>query len=143
MIIALPAEETKMLCPHFGHAPLFAIVKVDENKQITDISYQTPTVSGHSALPSWLKSFGVEVIIVGGIGKPALANLAANGIRPIAGAPVKNVGEIVSLWLTEKLELKPTECSHHHGQHDHHDHNSNCHEHHGHHNHEHQGGCCH
>jgi len=52
MKIAIPANEQGILYPHFGHAPYFAIVDVEEEtKRITNISLQKPELGGHAAVP--------------------------------------------------------------------------------------------
>ena len=115
MIIAIPATEDNILCPHFGHAPYFAIIAADESTHaITTLSLLQPTVSGHEALPLWLKSLGVELLIAGGIGKPAIENLREHNINVVCGAYEHPCSQVVSQYLSGNLLTSPKECDHKH-----------------------------
>jgi len=115
MKIAIPATEESILCPHFGHAPLFAILELNtENKEIISTTLLKPEMGGHAAVPPWLKSLGVTALIAGGLGALAIENLNNNGIDVFYGAQELNVNEIASLWMKDELELNPQPCNHTH-----------------------------
>lgn len=138
MIIAIPANEDKTLCSHFGHAPRFAIIKTDADKNIVSAELLEHEGGGHKALPPWLKSLGVELLIAGGLGAPAMENLNAHGIAVLAGAPPLDTEEVVRLFLSGKLENRYTPCNHH-GEHHHHEEGHEC----GHHKHDDKHECGH
>ncbi len=113
--IAIPSNEMAILYPHFGHAPLFAIVEVNEDsKEITEVQLLHPELGGHEAVPPWLKSLGVTALIAGGLGKPAIDNLNTHCIDVFYGAPELSVKELVGLWLKNELILNPQPCNHSH-----------------------------
>ncbi len=115
MKIAIPANENKTLCPHFGHAPFFAIIDLyQETKEVNTIELIAPSMGGHEAVPPWLKSLGVTLMIAGGIGQKAIDFVAANGITLIAGVPELPITEVVNLWLNDKLVSQFTPCNHTH-----------------------------
>jgi predicted Fe-Mo cluster-binding NifX family protein len=124
MKIAIPAYENQTLCPHFGHAPNFAIIEVnDETKQVNSIELLVPEMGGHEAVPPWLKSLGVSVLVAGGIGQRAIDNLQAHQITVLYGAQEKPVKEITEEFLNNKLTMEPRPCNHiHHDNCEHHDH---------------------
>lgn len=126
MKIALPATEQGILCQHFGHAPRFAVVEIDDNsKTIVNTNLLQPEMGGHSAVPPWLKSLGITKLIAGGLGKPAIDNLNNHGIDVYYGAPELPVEELVRQFLTDTLVLNPQPCDHthdhdcQHGEHHH------------------------
>jgi predicted Fe-Mo cluster-binding NifX family protein len=139
MKIAIPAFENGTLCPHFGHAPNFAVADVNtETKEINSIELLVPKMGGHEALPPWLKSLGVTVLIAGGIGARAIEFLCANQITVVAGAPELPIREVVTQWLAEQLNLNPQPCNHVHTEGcDHEHHHEHKHEHQHHHEHKH------
>ncbi len=115
MKVAIPSTEEQILCPHFGHAPGFAVVEINDSiKEIVGTVLLIPDMGGHAAIPPWLKSLGVSTLIAGGLGAPAIENLNANGIDVLYGAPELPVNEIVKLWITDKLVLNPKPCNHNH-----------------------------
>lgn len=115
MKIAIPATEDSILCPHFGHAPYFAVIEVNtETKKIIETTLLKPEMGGHSAVPPWLKSLGVSSLIAGGLGSLAIENLNKHEINVFYGAPELPVNRIVELWMKDELELNPQPCNHTH-----------------------------
>lgn len=113
MIIAIPATEEQILCPHFGHAPFFAIISADESThEITSIALLKPEIGGHDALPPWLLSLGVHIVIAGGIGKPAIENLQTHQIKVVCGSYEHPVMQVVTQYLSGDLLTSPRECNH-------------------------------
>jgi predicted Fe-Mo cluster-binding NifX family protein len=90
---------------------------------------------GHHAcgFREWLREKGVGTMIVGGIGRGAIANLQAARISVCAGDSSRDVETLVQAYLDGGLNAATANCDHSHGQaHDHgHEHG------HGH------GGACH
>lgn len=115
MKLALPATEEGILCPHFGHAPRFAVVETDDNtKTIAKTILLRPEMGGHAAVPPWLKSLSVSKLIAGGLGNLAIENLNNHGIDVYYGAPELPVEELVSRFLSDTLVLNPKPCDHTH-----------------------------
>ncbi len=115
MKIAIPATEERILCPHFGHAPYFAVIETnDATKEIIKTTLLQPEMGGHAAVPPWLKSLGVKCLIAGGLGNLAIENLNNHDIDVFYGAPELPVDEIVRQFMTDELELNPQPCNHKH-----------------------------
>lgn len=122
MKIAIPSTEEKFLCPHFGHAPYFAIIDIDDlQRKIINVEIKQPEQGGHEGVPPWLQSLQVTVLVAGGLGKMAIDNLQKNMIDVYYGAPELPVAEIALLWLADELTLNPQPCNHDHDC-DHQDH---------------------
>lgn len=111
MKIAIPATEQGILCPHFGHAPRFAIVETDE-QTVQNTNLLTPDQGGHAAVPPWLQTLGVSCLIAGGLGAKAIENLNLHGIDVHYGAPELPVETIAEMWLKQTLHLDPHPCDH-------------------------------
>lgn len=115
MKIAIPATEESILCPHFGHAPFFAVIEINEsNTEILSSKLLKPEMGGHAAVPPWLKSLGVIKMIAGGLGSLAIENLNNNSIDVYYGAPELPIAEIVHQFLNNTLQLNPKPCDHKH-----------------------------
>lgn len=101
---------------HFGHTEQFKIYTVEEGK-ITSAQVVDTNGSGHGALAGFLNTYGVEVLICGGIGAGAKNALAEMGIQLYAGACGDADAQVES-FLAGSLVYNPnTECNHHHDSH--------------------------
>lgn len=120
MKIAIPIENG-MLCPHFGHAPKFAIVDVEGNK-VSGSQLMEPPPHEPGSLPKWLKELGVTQVICGGIGARAVQLLQEAGIEVTAGVPVMDPAKAVEDLLAGRLTgaKGPTCSGHGHGEGQHH-----------------------
>jgi len=125
MRIALPVKCNR-LHDHFGGAAQFALLEVDPktsrilHKTVLDAPEHVP-----GAFPRWLHELGVKAVIVGGIGRRALALLNRHGIDVRTGTPHGVVEELVKAYLRGALEQTSEECIHPehdapHGRHEHH-----------------------
>ncbi|MDK2786736.1 MAG: hypothetical protein PWQ80_1415 [Thermotoga sp.] len=122
MIIAIPVSENKgkdsPISEHFGRAPYFAFVEV-ENGKVLDISVEeNPLAQDHvaGAVPNFVKEKGAELVIVRGIGKRAFSIFETLGIKVIRGAS-GTVEELVNRYLAGQLrdlDYEVREKFHHH-----------------------------
>lgn len=102
-----------MVFQHFGHTEQFKIYQVEEGKIVASEVVDT-NGSGHGALAGFLKAWGVDTLICGGIGGGARNALAECGIDLYPGA-AGNADEQVESFLAGKLSYNPnTKCNHHH-----------------------------
>jgi predicted Fe-Mo cluster-binding NifX family protein len=108
--IAIPLENG-VLCPHFGHCQQFAIVDVVDNI-ITNVKEVTPPEHVPGLYPKWIAQFGVTDVIAGGMGQQAIMLFNQQKINAFVGAPVKEPKELVSDFLSGKLELSANYCNH-------------------------------
>ncbi len=111
MRIAIPLADGR-LCLHFGHCQNFAVIDVDENKQITGKSELPPPPHQPGVLPRWLADQGVEVVIAGGMGRRALDIFAQNGVQVVFGAPPETPEKLVTDYLEGALQLGDNACDH-------------------------------
>lgn len=110
--VALPVADG-VLCPHFGHCDLFALVDVDPaSKAIIARSEVIPPPHEPGLLPRWLAERGVSVIIAGGMGGRAQALFAERSITVLVGAPVQAPEVLVTAWLSGKLTSGLNCCDH-------------------------------
>jgi predicted Fe-Mo cluster-binding NifX family protein len=129
MKIAIPTEDGH-LHGHFGGCRQFALVEVNPETRETLRMEIIPAPEHQPGLfPRWLGRQGVEVVIMGGVGRRALANFAQQGVSVRAGLPGEPVEAQVTAFLEGRLTETPEDCGHHH----HHDHDHDHDHHHQHH----------
>ncbi|MEZ5359740.1 MAG: NifB/NifX family molybdenum-iron cluster-binding protein [Candidatus Zixiibacteriota bacterium] len=118
MKFAIPTEDG-LLCPHFGHSPLFTIVDVTPNgKEIASVETLVPPPHDKGVLPAWLKELNCTHVIAGGMGGRAVMLFEQSGIQVISGAPVMAPRDIVEVFLNGQLAANGNPCndpSFHHG----------------------------
>jgi predicted Fe-Mo cluster-binding NifX family protein len=113
MKIAIPIENGR-LHGHFGGCREFAIVRVDTAQQVA-LDTQVLPAPNHQpgVFPRWLQQQGVNAVIVGGIGRRALAHFAEQGITVCAGPADASVDRLISAYLQGSLNQAPEACEHH------------------------------
>ena len=117
MKIAVPVENG-ILCTHFGHAPQFAFVEVEDNKpQNSELKNPPPHEPG--VLPKWIAENGATHIICGGIGARAVDLLEEAGIKVIAGVSAMDPSKAVEGFLNGSIKPAsgPTCSGHGNGEH--------------------------
>ena len=118
MKIAIPVENG-VLCSHFGHAPQFAFVNVEDGK-VTSSSLEVPPPHEPGVLPRWLNDNGITHLLCGGIGGGAVNLLQGAGIQVIAGLQPVDPAVLVEDFLAGKVQgVTGATCSGHgdgHGQ---------------------------
>ena len=101
---------------HFGHTESFKLYEVN-NKEIVKMQVVSSNGEGHGALAGVLSSYGVDVLICGGIGGGARNALSNVGIEIFGG--VKGSADMAVIdYLNGKLNYDPdAHCDHHdHGE---------------------------
>jgi len=112
LVIAIPVTGGR-LCTHFGHSEWFALLEVDTaSRQILNSRQLDPPVHQPGVLPRWLNDQGVNLVIVGGIGRRAQSIFAEQGIEIIVGAPAGSPEDIVRSYLDGNLQLGNNICDH-------------------------------
>ena len=109
-IIAIPLENG-ILCSHFGHCQMFAIVKVKDGK-IIEIREEVPPEHVPGLYPRWVAQFGVSDVIAGGMGQHAIDLFKQQGIDVYVGAPAKSPENLVQDFLNDSLQLTANYCNH-------------------------------
>lgn len=116
MKIAVTYENGKIFA-HFGHCENFKLYDVEEGV-IQSMEVVSAVGSGHGALAGFLKGYGVDTLICGGIGGGARAALADAGITLYPGAS-GDADQSVKDLLNGTLNYDPdTVCTHHHEGHE-------------------------
>lgn len=71
------------LSDHFGHAPFFAFVEI-ENDKVESVEFKENPFEGHHVegnVPNFLIQSGADVLIAGNMGQRAYEILSQNGIE--------------------------------------------------------------
>ncbi|WP_178842431.1 NifB/NifX family molybdenum-iron cluster-binding protein [uncultured Treponema sp.] len=110
-------KETGNVFQHFGKTQFFKIYQIEDGKiiasEVTDNGG-----NGHHALPPFLKSLGVDVLILGNRGQGAIDAIAAAGLKEMPGI-TGSADKAAELFA--RGELKPdfeAKCTHHGEHHD-------------------------
>ncbi len=98
---------------HFGHTEHFKLYEVEAGQVISGEVVDT-NGSGHEAMANFLAERSVNVLLCGGIGDGAQAELAAAGIEICSGAE-GDADAAVRAYLNGELESAGVNCDHHHG----------------------------
>ena len=111
MRIAIPLSNDN-LSQHFGHCEQFAIIDVDDNKNISETELVTPPAHEPGVLPKWLTGMHVNLIIASGMGRRAQQLFAQNNINVIIGAPANEPQQLVRQYLDDQLQCGQNICEH-------------------------------
>ncbi len=112
MRIAIPLVQGR-LSAHFGHCEQFAIIDVDTDvKKVTNEEMFAPPAHEPGALPKWLSGMCVDVIIAGGMGQRARQLFTQNNIEVVVGAPDNTAEELVTQYITGRLQCGENICDH-------------------------------
>lgn len=108
-------KETGNIFQHFGKTQFFKVYDIQDGKIISSKVIDNAG-NGHHALPPYLKSLGIETLILGNRGQGAIDAIAASGLKEIPG--ITGSADNAAKLFT-KGQLKPNfaaKCSHH-GEH--------------------------
>ena len=105
-------KESGNVFQHFGKTQYFKIYQIEDGKIVSSEVIDNGG-NGHHALPPYLKSLGVETLILGNRGQGAVDAIAAAGLKEMPGI-TGSADEAAALFA--KGELKPNfgaSCNHH------------------------------
>ena len=113
MKIAVTYEkESGNVFQHFGKTQYFKLYEI-ENGQVLNSQVIDNGGNGHHALPPYLKSLGVETLILGNRGQGAIDAIAASGLKEIPGI-TGSADEAAALFAKGQLEGNfEAKCQHH------------------------------
>jgi len=97
--------EASQLSPHFGRAPLFAIVEFTEKGQIESIKFapnRSEHFGGQGRPPDILLSFAPNTVITFGMGPRALRRFQAEGVA-VMQATSEHLGEVLAAFRNNQL----------------------------------------
>ncbi len=120
--IAFPTESDlglrDTLSQHFGRSPSFTVVSWDSDTKTvlnTEVLQNQGHIEGGCMNPVMaLKNNGVNVIIVGGIGKGPLMGFRQHGITPFQGLEGSVEFNLKAFGGNKLTEMKEASCHHHH-----------------------------
>ncbi len=118
--IAIPVEDKNGLdskiAEHFGRAPYYAIVSLDDNKNVKTIEIEDNTgehFGGHGHMHDNLLRLSPNAIITHGMGPRGLIGFQNAGIA-VLKAKGQTVKEVVAAYKDSKLEELTEGCQHAH-----------------------------
>ena len=108
MKVAISAEGDQV-CAHFGRAPHFVFVTIEDNKVVDKQILRNP---GHSvgSIPEFVNSQGASYMIAGGMGHRAVGFFNQYGIDVIVGITGK-IDDVIGKILNNTLEGGESLCS--------------------------------
>ena len=128
--VPLAGEQFSM---HFGQSTALAVFEVDLVQRRILGHKVRPLLGQHACgMTEWLKEEGVQTVIVGGLGRGAVANLTAAQINVFAGISEAAPEALVQACLEGRLRPAIASCAGHNHDHGHpheHGHNGACHGH--------------
>lgn len=105
------ATANGQVSPHFGHAPGFTTAMITD-EGVKDVTFIENPGGNCQAIPNMLAGLGVNLVIVGGIGGGAVANLQSNGIEVI-GSATGAVEDVIAAYHEGTIERGAVGCDHH------------------------------
>jgi len=116
--VVVPAvDESGMnaqLAEHFGRAPFFAVVELDENGEVSDVK-TVPNVGEHAGGMGQTHDHILELkpnaIIVYGMGPRGLTGFQSAGVA-VLRANANTVREVVAAYKDDKLQELTEGCHH-------------------------------
>lgn len=126
--VPLAGEQFSM---HFGQSTAFAVFAVDGAQRKIIDRVVLPLPGQHACgMTGWLRDQGVQTVIVGGLGRGALANLAAARVVVYAGIAGATPEALVQACLEGRLQPAVASCAGHAHDHGHqHGQEGSCHGH--------------
>lgn len=111
------AKENNKVAAHFGRCNDFRIVEIVDNKVIsTEDVYDD--VNTHHSRAAYLKSLGVDILVVSGLGEHAHQSLVKENIKVLDGQKM-SLSEALALFIMGKLTREIKGHAHHHHDHEH------------------------
>lgn len=114
MKIAAATSDGRTLSMHFGQAPQYVVVTVEDGKivgrEVRDKAFHHHGPGGHdhdhghgphAEMADAISD--CQVMLVGGMGRPAYASLKARGIEPIITS-IQGIDEAVQAYVGGRLE---------------------------------------
>jgi predicted Fe-Mo cluster-binding NifX family protein len=114
MKIAVPVTRSNQIDDHFGHCEFYHVFTVSEQNEIASIE-TIPSLQGcgcKSNIAQTLATFGVKVMLAGGIGAGAINVLNASGIEVIRGCSGDSI-EVVKSFLVGNVYDSGESCHQH------------------------------
>ncbi|WP_321992621.1 NifB/NifX family molybdenum-iron cluster-binding protein [Marispirochaeta aestuarii] len=112
MKYAIAADGIQM-AGHFGHAPSFIVVDIQDGKSVSRQEFPSPP-HAPGRIPAFVKELGADCVVVGGIGGQAKALFSQQGIEQICGI-TGSIDDVIDALAAGTLEDGGDLCDHSHG----------------------------
>ena len=114
------------LAEHFGRAPYFAVVDLDENGEVSNVE-TVPNVSEHTGGMGYshdhILALQPKAIVVYGMGPRGLTTFQNAGVA-VLKANANTVSEVIAAYKEDKLQELTEGCEHAHHHTDNHIHHN-------------------
>ena len=114
--IIIPIEdfegEASQICPHFGRAPMFALVTLTQDKKIEDvrsIKNVGEHFGGHGVAEALALKLDVDALIVKGMGPRGLQAFQENKVAVFTG-DINTVREAIDAYVNGRLSGLTEPC---------------------------------
>ena len=114
-IAATYEKETGNIFQHFGKTQYFKIYEIEDGKVLSSEVIDNGG-NGHHALPPYLKSLGVETLILGNRGQGAIDAIAQAGLKEVPGI-TGSADEAAEKFAKGELKGNFEAKCNHHGEH--------------------------
>ncbi|WP_432798831.1 NifB/NifX family molybdenum-iron cluster-binding protein [Poriferisphaera sp. WC338] len=102
------------LSQHFGQMDRLAVYEVSGGKVQSKQIYVRESAEGCHRLPRWIKSLGVQRVLVGGLGQGALNGLVGRGIEVGSAAGSSDeIDEVMATYLESGVVDEVRVCQGH------------------------------
>ena len=110
-------NESGNVFQHFGKTEYFKIYEIEDSKIISSKIIDNGG-NTHHAIPPFLKSLGVEILILGNRGQGAVEAIKAAGLKELPGI-TGNADDAAALFAKGELKANFEAVCNHHGEHNH------------------------
>lgn len=104
------STEGDEVCPHFGHAPAFTFITIEDNKVVEKEVITSPSHSV-GTIPKFVNDQKATYVISGGAGPMAIELFNQFGIEVILGVSGK-IDDVIQAVLDGTLEGGESMCTH-------------------------------
>ena len=111
MKLAAAYDQNGEIFQHFGRTEEFKIYEIEDGKVISQEVKSAGGV-GHEAIAGLLKDWGVDALLIGGMGQGAQNALAEAGITVFSGV-TGNADDAVRAFLRGEITSAGVNCDHH------------------------------
>ncbi len=109
MIIAISSDSGRVSA-HFGRAPSFTFVEINENNEVVEIRELNNPGHAVGTIPAFVNEQGAKCMITGGMGQRAIQFFNQYGIEVITGVD-GDIKEVIKKMLDGTLEGGESICS--------------------------------
>ena len=109
LVLAVPSDNPggleAPLNMHFGHCPVYTLVEVSAGQvqKVSTFTNVSPVEGSCSVSVRHISGRGINVLLVGGMGKNPLMTLKQSGVNVFYAGEYESVGQAVQAYLAGEL----------------------------------------